>query len=648
VIIATAGHVDHGKTLLVKALTGVDADRLPEEKARGLTIELGFAYQDLGDGSKTGFVDVPGHERFVRTMVAGVSGIDVILFVVAADDGPMPQTIEHLAILDLLRIRKGVVALTKIDRVDQARLSAVSDAVREIFAPTSFDDIDIVPVSSLDGTGIPKLRNAILSLKRDISERSRAGNFRLAIDRSFLLKGAGRVVTGTVFSGQVRTGDIVHHTPHGKELRVRAIHSSNSKSPLATAGQRCALNITGSGLRRAEFHRGDWIVGAGCAFATSRIDVEIRVLESEVRALRSRTSVHVHIGAADTTGRIRLLDSSSIAPGDFGRAQIRLEREVHAVRGDLVILRDQSARRTVGGGEILDPAPLATNRPRETRFAHLDAMMQRDALDSALRALETVPGAIEKGRFSQSWNLTQEEASDLWHRLPMVSLNTSSGLLGFHERRWRDLRRSLVDVVKMRDGSPGKCAGVSDRDLIPHLSEPIKIDVLDALVSEVLEEGAVVRERGILCLEDRLPKRSEADQALWLELNSLLEKAGFRAPVVHDLIGPLSMKLNELKKFLERAAQQGYLTKVSDKRFFLPAVVLELASIVCELATSGDDGEFTVADYRDRVKIGRNAVVEILEYFDRIGFTRRHGQGRKLLDASKIDILKGRNRLGAD
>lgn len=639
-IIATAGHVDHGKTLLVKALTGVDTDRLPEEKERGLTIELGFAYRDLGDGETTGFIDVPGHERFIRTMVAGVSGIDVVLFVIAADDGPMPQTAEHLAILDLLRVERGVVALSKVDRVDATRVAEVSAAMRDMLKSTALEAIEIVPVSALESTGIDKLRNAVLDLKQALPGRSLAGNFRLAVDRSFILKGAGRVVTGTVFSGQIRVGDTVNHVPHGGGLRVRAIHAQNSEADVAMVGQRCALNIAGAGLREAEIHRGDWMVSDGAAFATKRFDARIRVLKSEARALGNRTPAHVHVGAADAIGRIVMLDGNAIAPGEEGRVQIMLEREVHVVRGDHVVLRDQSARRTVGGGEIIDSLPAVRGRTRSLRLAYLDAMMQSDPHTAASRALEAMPDGIELSQFARTWNLNTNEAKDLWQALPMVSIERTASPIGIHADRWQALKASLIDALRAHHEAAPEHKGANESDLAREMKEPVKADLLAALCAEAIREGAVMRDSGALRLPSYAPKRSAADEALWRRVEPLIANADFRVPVVHDLLAPLSIELPQLRDFLERSAQQGYLIKVSAKRFFLPAILTRLANIAHDLVDANDDGVFTVADFRDKSGIGRNAVIEILEYFDRIGFTRRHGQIRKILDVSRIEGLR--------
>ncbi len=636
-IITTAGHVDHGKTLLVKALTGVDTDRLPEEKKRGLTIELGFAYRDLGDGETTGFIDVPGHERFIRTMVAGVSGIDVVLFVIAADDGPMPQTAEHLAILDLLDVRRGVVALSKIDRVDSERVDEVSDAMREMMEPTGLAGSPIVPVSAMKGTGVDALRAAILDLKKDLPARSQDGNFRLAIDRSFLLKGTGRVVTGTVFSGKLSVGGSVHHVPSGGELRVRAIHAQNSDADAALNGQRCALNITGAGLREAEIHRGDWIVAAGAAFATKRFDANIHVLESEARALRNRTPVHVHVGATDTIGRVVTLDGNAIQAGGEGRVQIMLEREIHAVRGDAVILRDQSARRTMGGGRVLDPLPIVRGRTRAVRMAYLDAMALENAGAAARRSLDCLPEGIELERFAHSWNLTAGQAGELFDGLPMMSIRSSAGTVGIPAERWQSLKSGVLDALQAMHEEAPDHKGATEASLARALPMPPSADLLNAVLAELIEDRAIVREAGAFRLPGYTPTRSPQDEALWQRIHPLLDPSDLKVPVVHDMLDSLGMKFEDLRDFLDRSAQQAYLVKVNAKRYFLPATMKRLVAIVRDLVQANPDGVFSVADYRNLSGIGRNAVVDILEYFDRIGYTRRHGPVRKILDPSRVD-----------
>ena len=351
-IVGTAGHIDHGKTALVKALTGVDADRLAEEKARGITIELGFAYADLGAGSVTGFVDVPGHEKFVHTMLAGAGGIDLALLVVAADDGIMPQTREHLAILDLLGIRRGMVALTKSDLAGPERLAALRAEIAELLAPTGLDGAPVFPVSSLTGAGIPALRDALARAEAETAARATGDRFRMAIDRSFTLAGAGTVVTGTVLSGRVATGDQVTLSPSGLPARVRGIHAQNRKADQGLAGQRCALNLAGEAITREAIHRGDLALDPVLHAPTQRIDVTLRVLAGEPKPLATWFPARLHLGAAETGARIVPLQGP-LGPGKSGLAQIVLDRPVAAAFGERFILRDTSARRTIGGGEMI-------------------------------------------------------------------------------------------------------------------------------------------------------------------------------------------------------------------------------------------------------------------------------------------------------
>jgi selenocysteine-specific elongation factor len=534
-IVATAGHVDHGKTLLVKALTGVDTDRLPEEKQRGLTIDLGFAYHDLGNGELTGFVDVPGHERFIRTMLAGVSGIDFVIFVVAADDGPMPQTAEHLAIMDLLGIRHGVVALTKIDRVPGERVGKVADQISGLLADTCLRDAPIVPVSALDGSGIDTLRDAVAYAAMEIPPRIISGNFRLAVDRSFLLAGAGRVVTGTVFSGSAAVGEQLLLAPARAEVRVREIHAQNEASEFARVGQRCALNIVGGDLRRAEIHRGDWIVAPGACFGVTRCDARIRVLRNEERPLKNRTPVHVHIGAVDVTGRVVTLEHGEIPPGGDGLVQIQLDRPIGMVRGDRVILRDQSALRTVGGGTVLDPMPVTRRRPRPVRLAYLRAQELETpelALQSAFSDIDTV----DLRQFEQAWNLSAAESERLTQNVDMVVVDDGRARFGITPARWGALESLVIDGAREWHQRYPDRAGVNEGELRLALGERVRPGVYAALVQQLLEKGKLVRDGGLVRLPEHAAVKSSAEQELWERVAKLLQADGTKPPVVHDMV----------------------------------------------------------------------------------------------------------------
>ena len=298
-IIGTAGHIDHGKTALVRALTGVDADRLAEEKARGITIDLGFAYQPLASGETLGFVDVPGHERFIHNMLAGATGIDFVLLVVAADDGPRPQTVEHLAILDLLGVSRGVVALTKCDLADTDRQAEVRSEIEALLEPTGLAGSEIVEVSAITGEGIERLAHRLADEAARMRDRAAAGRFRLAVDRCFTLAGAGTVVTGTVFAGTVGAGETVIVTPAGMEARVRDVRAQNSPTPRARLGQRCALNLAGPEVSTEAIRRGDWITAREGHAPTDRLDAELRLLAAEAKPMRHWTPVHLHLAAAD-------------------------------------------------------------------------------------------------------------------------------------------------------------------------------------------------------------------------------------------------------------------------------------------------------------------------------------------------------------
>lgn len=628
-IVATAGHVDHGKTLLVKALTGVDTDRLPEEKKRGLTIDLGFAYHDLGNGEMTGFVDVPGHERFIRTMLAGVSGIDFVVFVVAADDGPMPQTAEHLAIMDLLDVRHGVVALTKTDRVSAERIEEVAGDIRRLIADTCLRDAPIIPVSAMEGVGIDALRDAIAYAAMELPPRVASGNFRLAVDRSFLLAGAGRVVTGTVFSGSAAIGEQLLLAPARAEVRVREIHAQNQSSETANVGQRCALNIVGGDLRRIDIHRGDWIVAPPACFGVSRCDARIRVLADEDRPVKNRTPVHVHIGAADVTGRIVTLEGSEIPPGGDALVQLQLETSIGMVHGDRIILRDQSALRTIGGGVVLDPLPVTRGRPRPVRLAYVRAQESASAA-AALEAAFAHVDTVNLDHFAQAWNLSPAEQDNLAETVGMVVVDDGRSQTGVTPSRWQSLEQVVIAGCGEWHKQHPDRVGVNENELRLALTERIRPGIYAALIAAMLEVGTLVRDGGVVRLPEHSAVRSSSEQAMWEKVSTLLDAEGVKAPVVHDMVEQLGVPYGELNKFLMNAARQGQVVRISDKRYFMPAVVRSLVAIVESLVAADGDGQFTVKAYRDAAGIGRNAVIEILEYFDRVGYTRRLDQVRQI------------------
>src|SRR5918994_1401184 len=411
-IVGTAGHIDHGKTALVKALTGVDADRLKEEKARGITIDLGYAYSDLGDGRQLGFVDVPGHERFVHNMLAGATGIDAALLIVSAAEGIKPQTVEHLQILDLLGLDRGVVALTKADLADDDQLLERMAEVETLLAATSLKGAEIVPVSALSGRGVDELKARLLALGE--SSKGATGFARLAVDRSFVLSGAGVVVTGTVHAGEIKVDDRLLLTPSGLEARVRSLHAQNRPAEIGRAGERCALNLTGPRLSKDAIRRGDWVVSPELHAPTDRLDVRLSLLTSEGQPMKHWSPVHVHLGAAHVMGRVALLEGDKLAPGDTALAQLVLEEKVGALAGDRVILRDPSAIRTMAGAAVIDPFGPPRNRRSERRLAELVALAEPDP--------EVLPKLLRPGAQSAAGRRRQAPADSGWRQARKLRL----------------------------------------------------------------------------------------------------------------------------------------------------------------------------------------------------------------------------------
>lgn len=630
-IIATAGHIDHGKTALVKALTGVDTDRLPEEKSRGLTIDLGFAYHSVKEGPVIGFVDVPGHERFVRNMLAGVGGIDLALLIVAVDDGPMPQTLEHLAILDLLGVSQGVIALTKTDKVDAARVDEVSTATKNVLAGTSLHDAPFFEISVVADKGVNDLRAHLETIARQHQLRSSQGEFRLAIDRCFSVAGAGVVVTGTAFAGSVSTGDRLVLSPSGTQVRVRSIHAQNKDNDTGKAGQRLGINISGAGLSKTTVHRGQWLLSKNIHRPTRRIDVRIRLLPGEVKKFRHWTGVHAHMGAAEVTARVALLQDTTLAPGESALGQLVLDEELGALYGDRFILRDHSAQRTIGGGYVIDPFPPRRGRAKPERIAVLQALDNGDHLAALQVQLEISPMGVVLGRFQQSRNLSDEFKKKVVQDLDLIEAGSNENFYVFTQDQWRQLQQqaldSLQDAHQRWPDRPGLAAELLRRETASRIDPAVFQSLLDQLIAEkqIQLSGAYYH------LPTHRAQMSDGDKQLWKKVELMLQAGRRKPPLTRQLASQLRVHHDAMLRFLARMQRRGLLYKVASNRFYLPATMIELATEAVALGTENHNGELTVINYRDRVAVGRNLSVEILEFFDQVGLTKRVGDSRQVI-----------------
>lgn len=624
-IIGTAGHIDHGKTALLKALTGQQGDRRREERQRGITIDLGYLYASLGEADLTGFIDVPGHERFVHNMLAGACGIDCVLLVVAADDGVMPQTREHLAIIELLGIRCALVALTKIDRVEAPRIAEVSAQIESLLQPGPLAGAPVFPVSSITGEGIDALRSALVEQAAAVRARREDGHFRLAIDRAFSVTGTGVVVTGTAFAGHVSVGDELSLSPAGRTVRVRGLHAQNQVCEQARAGQRVALNLAGDRLAVEQISRGDWLVTPELQAATRRLDIEFSLLPSETRDLRHWTPVHIHLGAQDFTGRIALLEGECLAPGGHVHAQLLLDAPAHAVHGDRVVLRDQSAQRTLGGGRVLDPFAPPRNRHRHARLAVLRAL-SGDTLEdilpallpSALNGLE--PALLERqfNRPRHTWRLPDEA----------LEISTRLGPRLFERGTWDYLGQSLAaSLQRFHESQPDELGPDRDRlrrYALPQLERAIYLAVLD----QALAAGMIEASGPWLHLPGHRIHLNEEEEVLKARLWPLLEAARFNPPWVRDLASALDVEEERVRHLLRKLSRIGELQQVVKDLFYPDATIRQLANQVLEMERQS--GVIRAAAFRDQVQLGRKRSIQLLEHFDRIGLTRRFGNERKV------------------
>ncbi len=638
-IIGTAGHIDHGKTALIKALTGIDGDRLREEKARGITIDLGFAYLPIEHGKPLGFVDVPGHERFVHTMLAGASGIDLVLLAVAADDGIKPQTLEHLAIVNLLGIRRGLIALTKADLVPPERLAEVAGQIRQMTAATPLASAEIVPVSARSGLGIDTLRARLEVAANEIADRAALARFRLAVDRVFTLQGIGVVVTGTVLSGEVQLGDRVMISPSGLSARVRSLHSQNRPADRGQAGDRCALNLAGDGIVKDNLHRGDVVLDPDLHAPTDRIDARLYLLPGETKPVRQWLPARLHHAAAEVGAHIVLLGDEPIRPGESADVQLVLKRPIAAAVGDRYVIRDASAQRTLGGGQFIDLRPPSRKRRTPERQAQRAAQAIADPMAAFAALLASPPFAWDFFGFTRDRALPAAVSEAIAATLGFVVLPAGERQTAIAAERWAMLTSVLLERLAAFHAENPDLQGIG-REKLRLLSEPrLAPPEFAVALQKLAATDRIVLDGGFVRLPTHTAQLAPKDLAAWQAIEPLLRgEARFRPPRVRDIAHLIAWPEREVRRLLKLVGRLGWADEVAHDHFFLRQTVNEMLAITADVAAHAADGVFTAAQIRDRLDNGRKVAIHILEFFDRHGVTLKREDLRRV-NTHRLDLF---------
>ncbi|MCZ3384064.1 selenocysteine-specific translation elongation factor [Kosakonia sp. SOY2] len=606
-IIATAGHVDHGKTTLIEAITGVNADRLPEEKKRGMTIDLGYAYWPQPDGRVPGFIDVPGHEKFLSNMLAGVGGIDHALLVVACDDGVMAQTREHLAILQLTGNPALTVALTKADRVDEARIANVRAEVQNTLQAFGYSQATLFVTAATEQRGIAELREHLLQLpERAHPEHQR---FRLALDRAFTVKGAGLVVTGTALSGDVRVGDTLWLTGANTPMRVRGLHAQNQPVEHAHAGQRIALNIAGDAEKEA-LSRGDWLLSQQPDEPTERLIV---ALQTHV-PLTQWQPLHIHHAASHVTGRVSLLEN--------GLAELVLDTPLWLADNDLLVLRDISARTTLAGARVVTLNSPRRGKRKADYLAWIGELAQTKD-DAQALAVHLSRGAVDLRAFGWARQLSSSGLAALLDNPGFIRAGDNLLNAPVAARWQRKLLDTLATYHEQHREEPGP-----GRERLRRMALPMEDEALVLTLIELMREsGDIHSHHGWLHLPEHKAGFSDEQTQLWQKVSPLF---GDEPWWVRDLAREIGVDEQVMRGVLRQAAQQGLITAIVKDRYYRNDRIVTFASMIRDLDEAR--GSTSAADFRDTLNVGRKLAIQILEYFDRIGFTRRRGNDHILRD----------------
>jgi selenocysteine-specific elongation factor len=633
VVMGTAGHIDHGKTQLIKTLTGIDTDRLKEEKERGITIDLGFAHLTSDDGTEVGIIDVPGHERFVRNMLAGVGGIDLVMLVIAADEGVMPQTREHLAICQLLHVKDGLVTLTKTDLVDEDWLELVNEDTREFLKGTFLEGKPIVPVSAKTGQGIDDLRRVLQTLVARVSPKQLEGKFRLPVDRVFTIRGFGTVVTGTLFSGTIRIEDRVEIYPKGIDAKVRGVQVHNASVSEAVAGQRTAINL--QGIDKVELERGDVLGHPGEFAPTFMLDAVLQHLSDAPRPLRHRARVRLHLGTSEIMGRVVLLDREELAPGEAAYVQFRLEEPAIALPRDRFVIRSYSPVQTIGGGMVLDAQP-AKHRRGEAGLAHhfqllaegsaeeIFAHHLKQATHQGLRLSEFLP------RTELSASRLRQIASALQHAGRIRAVHAEMGWYIHREALdtlMGELHHSLETFHRQNPLKPN----ISIEELrakVRGLGERVCVLALE----ELRRQGVVVVERDRVRLATHQVALDDTRERLLNEIEAAFLAAGYQPPRAEEVFDKLNIGKGQDKALLQVLLDQGRAVRLKDNVVFHRSNLEKAESMLVKYLRG--HREITPLEFKDLLGVSRKYAIPLLEYFDSQKITIRVGDKRVLRGGS--------------
>jgi selenocysteine-specific elongation factor len=633
VVMGTAGHIDHGKTQLVKTLTGIDTDRLKEEKERGITIDLGFAHLMYEDGTEVGVIDVPGHERFVRNMLAGVGGIDLVMLVIAADEGVMPQTREHLAICQLLRVKEGLVALTKADLVDEDWLELVSEDTREFLKGTFLEGKPIVPVSAKTGQGIDELKRVLQALVARVPPKQLEGKFRLPVDRVFTIRGFGTVVTGTLFSGTIRVEDRIEIYPKGIEAKIRGLQVHNASVPEAVAGQRTAINL--QGIDKVELERGDVLGHPGEFAPTFMLDAVLQHLSDAPRPLRHRARVRLHVGTSEIMGRVILLDRDELAPGEEAYVQLRLEEPAIVLPRDRFVIRSYSPVQTIGGGILLDAQASKHRRGEAGLAAHFRLLAEdspeeifshhlRQATHLGLRLSEFLP------RTELSESRLRQVATTLQRAGRLRAVNADMGWY-LHAEALDSLTRELRRYLETFHGQNPLKPNIASEELrakVRGLGERVCLMALE----ELRQQGVVVVERDRVRLATHQVALDDTRERILNELETEFLAAGYQPPRVEDLFAKLNIGKGHDKALLQVLLDQGRAVRLKENVVFHRANLAKAETLLVQYLR--DHREITPIEFKDLLGISRKYAIPMLEYFDSQKITIRVGDKRILRGVS--------------